>query len=100
MSHTAYRGSGVDADEAEAGLRRLADKITRNWPPHGTFGAVQLDIGYFANVIDIGGVGLAICADGVGSKAIIARMMNRYDTIGIATAGRGAVLPCRPGLLP
>jgi phosphoribosylformylglycinamidine cyclo-ligase len=26
---------------------------------------------------------LAICTDGVGSKSIIAQMMNRYDTIGI-----------------
>ena len=42
-----------------------------------------MDIGYFANVIDIGGIGLAICTDGVGSKSIIAQMMNRYDTIGI-----------------
>jgi phosphoribosylformylglycinamidine cyclo-ligase len=83
MSHTAYRGSGVDTDEAEAGLRRLVGRITRTWPPPGAFGAVQLDIGYFANVIDIGGVGLAISTDGVGSKALIAQMMNRYDTIGI-----------------
>ena len=28
-------------------------------------------------------MGLAICTDGVGSKAIIAQLMNRYDTIGI-----------------
>jgi phosphoribosylformylglycinamidine cyclo-ligase len=83
MSHTAYRGSGVDTGEAEAGLQRLVGKITRNWPPPGAFGAVQLDIGYFANVVDIGGVGLAISTDGVGSKAMIARMMDRYDTIGI-----------------
>ena len=47
-------------------------------------GKVQLPIGYFANVIDIGGgVGLAICTDGVGSKAIVAEMMGKYDTIGI-----------------
>jgi len=83
MSHTAYRGAGVDTNEAEAGLRRVLGRIRRNWPPPGTFGAVQLDIGYFANVVDIGGVGLAISTDGVGSKAMIARMMDRYDTIGI-----------------
>jgi phosphoribosylformylglycinamidine cyclo-ligase len=83
MSHTAYRDSGVDTDEAEPGLRRLADRITRTWPPPGAFGAAQLDVGYFANVVDIGGVGLAISTDGVGSKALIARVMNRYDTIGI-----------------
>ena len=83
MSHTAYRGSGVDTDEAEAGLRRLVGRIARNWPPPSACGAVQLDIGYFANVVDVGGMGLAISTDGVGSKAMIARMMERYDTIGI-----------------
>jgi phosphoribosylformylglycinamidine cyclo-ligase len=84
LTHTAYRDSGVDADEADIGLNRLVHRITRTWPPRGTFGGVQLSIGYFANIIDIGGgMGLAICTDGVGSKAIIAQMMDQYDTIGI-----------------
>src|SRR5713226_8754755 len=82
-SHAAYRGSGVDTDEAEIGLTRLIQRITRTWPPRGGFGGVQLPIGYFANVIDISGIGLAICTDGVGSKVIIAQLMQRYDTIGI-----------------
>jgi phosphoribosylformylglycinamidine cyclo-ligase len=34
-------------------------------------------------VIDLGGTGCAITADGVGSKVLIAQMMDRYDTIGI-----------------
>jgi phosphoribosylformylglycinamidine cyclo-ligase len=83
MPHTAYRESGVDTNEATKGLTRLVDRIRRNWPPVGAFGAVRLEIGYFANVVDIGGIGLAISTDGVGSKAIIARDMRRYDTIGI-----------------
>jgi phosphoribosylformylglycinamidine cyclo-ligase len=83
-SHTAYRKSGVDTEEADIGLNRLVDRITRTWLPPGDFGGVQLRIGYFANVVNIGGgQGLAICTDGVGSKAIIAQLMNRYDTIGI-----------------
>ncbi len=83
MSQAAYRDSGVDTDEAEIGLARLISRITRTWPPRGSFGGVELPIGYFANVIDIGGIGLAICTDGVGSKVIIAQLMQRYDTIGI-----------------
>jgi phosphoribosylformylglycinamidine cyclo-ligase len=83
-SHAAYRASGVDTDEADLGLQRLVKQIARTWPARGEFGGVQLEIGYFANVIDIGGgMGVAICMDGVGSKAIIAQMMDRYDTIGI-----------------
>src|SRR5712692_9955898 len=82
-SHAAYRGSGVDTDEAEIGLNRLIKRITQTWPPLGSLGGVQLPIGYFANVVDIGGIGLAISTDGVGSKVIIADLMQRYDTIGI-----------------
>src|SRR6266446_10580102 len=83
MSRDAYRDSGVDTDEADIGLTRLIQRITRTWPPRGSLGGVQLPIGYFANVIDIGGIGLAICTDGVGSKVIIAHLMQRYDTIGM-----------------
>jgi phosphoribosylformylglycinamidine cyclo-ligase len=78
-----YRGAGVDIAAAESGLKKIVDSIRQTWPAAGGVGAVKLDIGYFANVIDIGGVGLAICTDGVGSKSIIASMMQKYDTIGI-----------------
>ncbi|MBV9859287.1 MAG: phosphoribosylformylglycinamidine cyclo-ligase [Alphaproteobacteria bacterium] len=80
---SAYRASGVDIPEADAGLAGIVRRITATWPAAGQPGAVQLPIGYFANVIDIGGVGLGICTDGVGSKAIVAQMMGKYDTIGI-----------------
>jgi phosphoribosylformylglycinamidine cyclo-ligase len=78
-----YRDAGVDTDEADAGLARLASRIVQTWPRAGTPGAVQLDIGYFANVVDIGGQGIAITTDGIGSKAMIATMLGKYDTVGI-----------------
>ena len=78
-----YKTAGVDTDATQSGLRRIVERIKETWPAPGGLGAVKLDIGYFANVIDIGGVGLAISTDGVGSKSIIAQMMRRYDTIGI-----------------
>src|SRR3984893_12643444 len=78
-----YKTAGVDTDATQFGLRRIVERIKETWPAPGGLGAVKLDIGYFANVIDIGGVGLAISTDGVGSKSIIAQMMRRYDTIGI-----------------
>ncbi len=78
-----HKAAGVDIAEADAGrLNNIVARITATWPKSG-FGAVQLPIGYFANVVDIGGVGLAITTDGVGSKAMIADMMRKYDTIGI-----------------
>ena len=82
-----YKEAGVDIAEADAGLRNIVRRLTATWPPGGPqagVGAVQLPIGYFANVIDIGGgMGLALSTDGVGSKMIVAEMMGRYDTIGI-----------------
>jgi phosphoribosylformylglycinamidine cyclo-ligase len=78
-----YRDAGVDTDEADAGLKRLTERIKSTWPPENAEGAVKLDIGYFANVIDIGGLGIAITTDGIGSKAMIATMLEKYDTVGI-----------------
>ena len=80
---TLYKTAGVDTDETQSGLHKIVERIKGSWPAASGFGQVKLDIGYFANVIDIGGVGLAISTDGVGSKSIIADMMRRYDTIGI-----------------
>jgi phosphoribosylformylglycinamidine cyclo-ligase len=78
-----YKTAGVDIAAAQSGLQKIIASIKQTWPASGGVGAVKLDIGYFANVIDIGGIGLAICTDGVGSKTIIAQLMGRYDTIGI-----------------
>jgi phosphoribosylformylglycinamidine cyclo-ligase len=82
-SDSLYKTAGVDTAATQSGLHKIVERIKETWPPPGDIGAVKLDIGYFANVIDIGGIGLAICTDGVGSKSIIAQMMRRYDTIGI-----------------
>src|SRR5215831_2241492 len=78
-----YRDAGVDTDEADAGLRQLTKRIVSTWPPANEMGGVQLDIGFFANVVNIGGMGIALTTDGVGSKAMIASMLSKYDTIGI-----------------
>ena len=78
-----YRDAGVDTDEADAGLQRLTRRIRKTWPTPGAPFGVKLDIGYFANVIDFNGLGVAISTDGIGSKAMIATMMGKYDTVGI-----------------
>src|SRR5205823_1563333 len=82
MRSETYRESGVDIAEADAGLNRIIARVQKTWPAAG-LGRLILPIGYFANVIELDGVGLALCTDGVGSKTIIADMMGKYDTIGI-----------------
>jgi phosphoribosylformylglycinamidine cyclo-ligase len=77
-----YKRSGVDTAEADAGLNQIIKRVQGTWPKRG-IGRVVLPIGYFANVIEMDGVGIALCTDGVGTKTIIATMMGKYDTIGI-----------------
>ena len=78
-----YEKSGVSSRGAEGALSGLLQhvlptrKFCKDYP-------LAADIGYFANVIDIGdGQGIAFGTDGVGTKIIIAELMDRYDTIGI-----------------
>ena len=78
-----YRDAGVDTDAADEGLARLTRRIAATWPPAGALGAVKLPIGYFANVVEVHGHGIAISTDGVGSKTMIAAMLGKYDTVGI-----------------
>ena len=73
-----YAKTGVSTEQADAGLNRLTENIKETWDDR-----VLLELGHFANVIDIGGQGVAFCTDGVGSKAMVAQMLDRYDTIGI-----------------
>ncbi len=80
-----YAGAGVDferEDLALLGLRQWLDKTHQF--RSGGMGTPVMEIGSFANVLDLGaGSGLAISTDGVGTKILVARMMNKYDTIGI-----------------
>jgi phosphoribosylformylglycinamidine cyclo-ligase len=83
MNQFTYEHAGVDTDSEEQGLARLVEIIKPTWPREG-IGAVMLDIGHYANVIDIGGGrGIAISSDGVGSKVLVAQMMHHYNTVGI-----------------
>jgi phosphoribosylformylglycinamidine cyclo-ligase len=81
---SSYATVGVDTQQEESGLRTLVHHLqeTLATRPAG-LGQVQLPFGFFANVIDIGGTGLAITTDGVGSKILIAQLMDKYDTVGI-----------------
>ena len=82
-SQSKYEKSGVSSRGAEDALSGLLKhvlptrKFSKSYP-------LAADIGYFANVIDLGnGQGIAFGTDGVGTKIIIAELMDRYDTIGI-----------------
>jgi phosphoribosylformylglycinamidine cyclo-ligase len=80
-----YQAAGV-LDNTQLGLNGLLGWVnrTKQFRPAGRPGHPVLDIGFFASVVDLGNnLGLALCTDGVGSKVLVAEMLQRYDTIGI-----------------
>ena len=79
-----YGSSGVDAHAVEAGLAGLVRHVRGTWPAgESGLGAIKVGLGYFASVLDFGGIGVAVCTDGIGTKALIAQLTGRYDTVGI-----------------
>ncbi|MDY6893303.1 MAG: phosphoribosylformylglycinamidine cyclo-ligase [Chloroflexota bacterium] len=80
-----YSSVGVNVDREEnalSGLHRWLDKTLHF--RDGLTGSPAMGIGFFANILNLGnGMGLAISTDGVGTKILVARMMNKYDTVGI-----------------
>ena len=78
-----YEESGV-ANSAGA-LGGLLPWVNRTLEfRRGRTGDNLMDIGFYANVLDLGsGIRLAFSTDGVGTKILVAEMMGRYDTIGI-----------------
>lgn len=74
-----YSKAGVDIEKEEKGMEKLLCWVNKCF----AFGDVALPIGYFANVVKIAGVGIAISIDGVGTKLLVAQMLGKYDTVGI-----------------
>jgi len=77
-----YTTVGVESTADDKGFKNLLSSLKRTIKLSNI--SVELDFGYFANVLNIGhNIGLAISTDGVGTKLIVAQMVNKYDTIGI-----------------
>ena len=82
MEDRTYKEAGVDSAQQDRIMHNLTYWVERTFAFRPN--SVKLPLGYFANVIDLGnGSGIAVSTDGVGTKIIVAEMMNKYDTIGI-----------------
>jgi phosphoribosylformylglycinamidine cyclo-ligase len=78
-----YRNAGVKGSE-EFGLENVVKAVKETFSFRLDVGAPILDVGYFANVLDLGNnLGLAISTDSVGTKVIVAQALGKFDTIGI-----------------
>ena len=80
---SSYKDAGVDIEAGEAAVDRIKPHVARTERP-GVTGA----IGGFGGLFNLAAAGhegsmLVSSTDGVGTKALVATMTGRFDTIGI-----------------
>lgn len=78
-----YLKAGVDAEREEIALQNLIKWIKKTWAFGKDIASVGLDIGFFANVMIMEKEGIALTTDGVGTKILIAQIMEKFDTVAI-----------------
>lgn len=79
-----YATAGVNTVKEEAALKGLLKWLGQSFSLRTGIGAPTLEVGYFANIIEVGHpLGIAVSTDGVGTKVLIAQLLEKYDTIGI-----------------
>jgi phosphoribosylformylglycinamidine cyclo-ligase len=97
-----YKSAGVNIEAGNEAVKRIKHMVEKTFSNHvltniGSFGAMY-DLKYLMETYQHPVLVQSI--DGVGTKTIIARMMNKYDTLGIdlvsATANDIIVLGAKP----
>lgn len=74
-----YSESGVDIDLEAETVKVLASKLK----PTLQLRDIITDSGHFAALVRLGDKAIAMSTDGVGSKILVSKMMDKYDTVGI-----------------
>jgi phosphoribosylformylglycinamidine cyclo-ligase len=77
-----YRDVGVDVGRIRAAQESLGDIIskTHKFPRNGR---VLSGFGHYAGLVRLGRQTIALHSDGVGTKVLVAQMMDKFDTVGI-----------------
>lgn len=76
---TTYKESGVDINLEEVTVSALTSNLKETLK----FRDVITETGHFAALIRLGNKAIAMSTDGVGSKILVAELMDKYDTVGI-----------------
>jgi len=74
-----YSESGVDISLEEVTVSALISKLKETL----NYRDVITESGHFAALVKLGDRAIAMSTDGVGSKILVAEMMEKYDTVGI-----------------
>jgi phosphoribosylformylglycinamidine cyclo-ligase len=74
-----YSESGVDIDLEEVTVAAMVSQLKSTLKLQD----VITDTGHFAALLRLGDKALAMSTDGVGSKILVAELMDKYDSVGI-----------------
>lgn len=74
-----YSESGVDINLEEVTVSALISKLKESI----SYRDIITESGHFAALVKLGDRAIAMSTDGVGSKILVAEMMEKYDTVGI-----------------
>lgn len=74
-----YSEAGVDISLEEITVKALTSELSETLD----YRNIIKNTGHFAALVDCGSKAIAMSTDGVGSKILIANLMNKYDTVGI-----------------
>ncbi len=72
-----YAESGVDVDRDARAISALISSLEGDRPRS------KLVAGHFAGLVEVEGMIIALCTDGVGTKLVLAQQFNKLDTVGI-----------------
>ncbi len=75
-----YARAGVNIDGKSQAIESLVNQL--KYRRKGKVRMIDLK-GQFTGLIDFGDFALTLCTDGVGTKLLIAKEMNKWDTVGI-----------------
>lgn len=74
-----YSEAGVDISLEEKTVKALTGELSETLD----YQNIIKNDGHFAALVDFGSKAIAMSTDGVGSKILIANLMNKFDTVGI-----------------
>ena len=78
--HMTYARAGVDIDGKSRAIEALVKQL--KYRRSGKVRMIDLP-GQFTGLIDFGDIVLTLCTDGVGTKLLLAKEMDKWDTVGI-----------------
>jgi phosphoribosylformylglycinamidine cyclo-ligase len=77
-----YRDAGVDVGKIRTAQKSIGDIISATHKM-ASAGRVLSGFGHYAGLVRLGSQTLALHSDGVGTKVLVAQLMNKFDTVGI-----------------